>query len=759
MTETRNIRILILEHDSNDLELLLHALKKSEFNFNTVVVETRVQYLAALHDFSPDIILSDFSLPTFDGLSAFNIKQEVRPEIPFIIVSGTIGEENAVELIKKGVTDYVLKENMYQVATKIQRALKEAEERLRNLRAQQELAESAELTQNILESITDAFVSVDRDWIVKYWNKEAETILGLKKADIIEKNFLDVYLETISLNFYTHIHQVMNGGTAVSFVDFIEPLKIWLAVNVYPSKDGISVYLKDITESKRIENVNNLQKEVFEHYTRHGSSIESTIQLLIDGIKQIHPDVRGTLSQARDGRLYNWGYSTLPSQYIAETEGMEIAVGSGCCGTAAYLKRKVESSDIATDPLWETYRHLAENHGLKACVAYPIIDPYQKLLGVFAVYLEAPRVLTAAEDATMETAKYAFQHIMDNFIAEKAVKLSEEKYRELFKLHPIPLWLFDVETYSFLDVNDAAVEQYGYSRGEFMQMTIRDIRPHEDVTLLEQDLQVTKDTGPRSAGIFRHRKKDGQLIYAEIRSNDYDYQGKRARLIMSNDVTEKIEAEQRLASSERRFKALVQEGSDLISIIEEDGTYKYASPYLAAMIEKDPKSVLAMNAFQLVHPDDREMIADVLKEIIAGKRLETMPYRYKDHTGNYRWLQSVGTNLLDDPAVEGIVVNSKDITESIDHIHAIEGQNARLREISWIQSHIVRAPLARIMGLVNLLTEHAENGEANKELLGYITTSANELDEIIREIVEKTDKVEENLTKDKSKNNKQAGHR
>jgi len=469
---------------------------------------------------------------------------------------------------------------------------------------------------------------------------------------------------------------------------------------------------------------------------------------LIEGIQHIHPDLQGTLSQARDGRLYQWGFSALPQAYVEGIEGMEIAVGSACCGTAAYLKRKTESSDIATDPLWETYRDLAAEHGLKACVAYPIIDPYQNLLGIFAVYLRLPRSLTAAENATMETAKYAFQHIMDNFIAEQAVKLSEEKYRELFQLHPLPLWLFDAETYRFLDVNQAAVSQYGYSRGEFLAMSIRDIRPSQDIDLLDQQLHRLKVAGIHSLPVMRHRKKDGRLIYVELRSNDFDYQGKKARLVLANDITEKIKAEERLALSEQRFKALVQEGSDLISIIKLDGTYKYASPALASMIGMKPESVVGVNAFHLIHPDDHEMITNAVNEIISGKRVQTAPFRYKDHTGNYSWLQSVGTNLLEDPAVEGIVVNSKDITDSVNHIHAIEEQNAKLREISWIQSHLVRAPLSRIMGLVNLITDSPESENAQPELFRYLSTSADELDGIIRDIVQKTEKVDSTFVTD-----------
>ena len=737
-----SIKILILEHDLNDLELLLHTLKKSDLDYVTTIVETREKYEEALYDFKPDVILSDFTLPTFDGLAAYKIKQEVSPETPFIIVSGTIGEENAVQLIKTGVTDYTLKEKIYQVITKIQRALNETGERAKKRIAERELAEQAELTRNILESITDAFASVDRNWLIKYWNKEAENILGIKRQEIIGENLLDMYLDSISPKFYTEIHQVMNEGTAASFEEYFESRKIWLNVNVYPSKDGISVFFKDITESKRVESNNNLQKEVLEHYTKQGSTIESTIKLLMEGIRRIHPELLCSLLKVSSSKLYNWGYSHLPDSFIAATEGTNIAVGSECCGTAAFLKEKVVSIDIDNDPLWENHKELAGKHKIKACVCYPLSDPYQKVVGTFAVYLQSARALSTAEEATLQRAKYILLHIMDNYNAEEAIKVSEEKYRELFHLHPVPLWLFDTETYTFLDVNEAAIRNYGYSRAEFLSMTIRDIRPGEDQEHLDQTLLDSKASGAYSFGMFRHKKKNGELIYAEIKSNEIEFNGRKARLILATDVTEKVKAERALKLSEHRFKALVQEGSDLISIIGIDGTYKYASPALTVMIGLDTDGIDGINAFDFIHPDDREIITQALSEILTSKRKQTPPFRFKDYNGEYHWLQSIGTNLLNDPAVEGIVVNSKDITDSINHIKAIEEQNEKLRDIAWMQSHIVRAPVSRIMGLVDLITNYPEHKPDNSELLGHIVTSANELDDIIRTIVKKTEQVD-----------------
>ncbi|SDM90698.1 Signal transduction histidine kinase [Daejeonella rubra] len=126
---TADLKILILEDNRSDADLLQRELKKSGLIFTSEIVQTRVDFEIALQNFNPDIILSDYSLPAFDAVSAFHITQSISPLIPFIIVSGVIGEENAVELIKNGVTDYTPKDKLFTLSTKINRALKDTEER------------------------------------------------------------------------------------------------------------------------------------------------------------------------------------------------------------------------------------------------------------------------------------------------------------------------------------------------------------------------------------------------------------------------------------------------------------------------------------------------------------------------------------------------------------------------------------------------------------------------------------------------------
>lgn len=135
----KKLNILIVEDNDSDADLLYRELKKTGLDFITEIVETKADFENALEKFSPDIILSDFSLPAFDAVSAFRIKQIKCPLVPFIIVSGTIGDENAVDLIKEGVTDYALKDKLYALPNKINRALKEATDERQKREADEEL--------------------------------------------------------------------------------------------------------------------------------------------------------------------------------------------------------------------------------------------------------------------------------------------------------------------------------------------------------------------------------------------------------------------------------------------------------------------------------------------------------------------------------------------------------------------------------------------------------------------------------------------
>lgn len=193
---------------------------------------------------------------------------------------------------------------------------------------------------------------------------------------------------------------------------------------------------------------------------------------------------------------------------------------------------------------------------------------------------------------------------------------SEKRYRDLFQLSPMPIWVYEKDSLAFLAVNDATIQTYGYSNEEFMSMDITQIIPNETAPTFNSALKPNTE---KWAGIVKHRKKDGSLIDVEAYTSDIEFNGQSAKILLVNDVT---------------FKA-----------------------------------------------------------------------RY---------------------------------------ISAIESQNSKLKDIAWIQSHVVRAPLSRMMGLIGLLELEDESGNLTndqKELIQFIKNSANELDGIIRDITTKTEQI------------------
>ena len=133
------------------------------------------------------------------------------------------------------------------------------------------------------------------------------------------------------------------------------------------------------------------------------------------------------------------------------------------------------------------------------------------------------------------------------------------------------------------------------------------------------------------------------------------------------------------------------------------------------------------------------MVLKALGEIMTLKQ-KAVSFRYKDRAGEWHWLETRATNMLDDPSINGIVTNSRDITESRNSLIRIQTQNQILREIAWDQSHIVRAPVARILGLLNEMTEEQPASQENC-FVKQLRDSAEELDSIIRDIVAKTEDV------------------
>ncbi len=137
--------------------------------------------------------------------------------------------------------------------------------------------------------------------------------------------------------------------------------------------------------------------------------------------------------------------------------------------------------------------------------------------------------------------------------SEQALLDSELQYRRLFEANPHPMWFFDPSTLAFLEVNEAAIQHYGYSREEFLSMTIKDIRPPEEVAMLLDDL-AQDHGGVDNSGEWRHTKRDGSIIHVQIASHEIQYQGRPAKVVLAHDITERKRAEENLEVANNQLR-------------------------------------------------------------------------------------------------------------------------------------------------------------------------------------------------------------
>lgn len=185
---------------------------------------------------------------------------------------------------------------------------------------------------------------------------------------------------------------------------------------------------------------------------------------------------------------------------------------------------------------------------------------------------------------------------------------------------------------------------------------------------------------------------------------------------ISQNVSDRRKAEENLQVSEQRFRSLIQDGSDLIVILDANGTYTYVSPTSQSILGAPPLFYLNSSAFDYIHPDDSERLRKVLKDLIPGQRIHILPYRFRDPEGNWRWMETTMTNLTKDPSIGGLVANSRDVTENIlqqrKNLDSLKEKETLLAEIH----HRVKNNLAVVSGILQLQITEEDNSELTERL-------------------------------------------
>jgi len=250
-------------------------------------------------------------------------------------------------------------------------------------------------------------------------------------------------------------------------------------------------------------------------------------------------------------------------------------------------------------------------------------------------------------------------------LTEQLLGQSEEKYHALFNYSPIPMWIYDVDTYAFLDINESAIRQYGYTKEEFLSMTIKDIRPKEDVPILEEALLKIKqaDSGYHK-GIYRHMRKNGTVMQVRIESNIVFLNGKKAEIILAIDITSELAAQVSLETANIRL-ANAQQIANLgywsrnlkTGMVHwSDETYKIFE------VERSAPLSFAFTV-SMFHPEDRHLL-EIDRNITPTNNFATIEHRIITASGKIKWVSERMRFIYDkDDVLESIEGVCMDITQ------------------------------------------------------------------------------------------------
>jgi PAS domain S-box-containing protein len=642
------IQVLLVEDNPADADLLLRELRRAGFDPQWHRVETEADYLASLRP-DLDLIFSDFEMPEFNGLRALELLKERGYEIPFIMVSGTIGEETAVAAIKRGAADYLMKDRLARIGTAIGHTLEQARLRRHGRQAEKALAESESKFRVLFDVAYDAIFIIHQGLFVDC-NARALELFGLPRGQIIG--------QPVSLGSppiqpdggdpkekARELLQAVEAGLPQSFEWLLtrpDGTKVYTDISLSRFEQGGKVYVqaiaRDITERKRAE-------EVLRNVALRTSGLQRRKvfrELLIIF----------ALSVLMFVTCYKLRLSDDSVQYIAshnEAAGTMLdevifTLVFFCLAMLVFSYRRWRESQKET---------LSQTHIAEA-------------MGILRNEMEAQVRQRTAE--IVEANKALQTEVSERKRAEESLTL----FRSLIDRSNDAIEVIDPETGRFLDVNETACRRLGYSRKEMLSMNMPDVVDTGGSPLsLPAAVEGTRKAGSRIIE-SRHRRKDGSTFPVEINVQlvhlNRDY-----LLAVVRDITERKLAEDALHASESNMAAaqrLAHIGSwelGLSDLTDFDANPLHWSDEIFRIAGFEPGEVVPANElfFQLVPPREHGRIREAVAAAITRRQPYSITHRLIRPSGEERIVQELAEVIIDEKTDQPLkmIGTTQDITE------------------------------------------------------------------------------------------------
>jgi len=644
----KKIHILILEDNNADAELIQRTLKNIHEKYDSKVAENKESFIRLLDNYKPDMILSDYSLGQFTGIDALEIVKKQCPETPFIIVTGSLDEETAVSCLKEGAWDYVLKEKLVKLHPAIENALRQKQDKERIQQAKEKIKESEGKYKFILNFSSDVV------WIFNvtqnrftYISPAIKQLRGLNVKEALNERLEDA----LTKDSLRETQKIIKEKAYLLKKNPTEQQAFKLQVQ-QPCKDGsikwVSLSCKPrINNQKEIEVVGTSRditkrKQAEEHLKENEQLLSNVFESMKEGILILDKNFK----------------------YVSWNKSMEQISGT--------LRQ-----DIIGNIPWEKFSFLDTSKIKQAMLLAMVGTPTMNLELEYSLpsgkkgWTSESYFPLKNEKGKIEGVVGVIEDITGRKKAEGELRSSEHKYKFLTENINDIVWTADLN-FNTTYVSPSIERVLGFTVEERMQQSMSEQITQETQVMCQKLLQkeLHKDSEQDPERFIKieldYYHKNGSIRCLETSLSFTRDENEKPNGIfgVSRDVTERKKAQRALKKSEEKFRKLIANSNDIFVVLNEKGEEIYVSDSVQKITGKSAEEYIGTLGFDHIHPEDQEKILQKFQKILQNPGMIVhAEYRHRHKNGSWIDLEALGINYLDDPAIQGIVLNIRDVTK------------------------------------------------------------------------------------------------